>query len=241
MPSLSQLSITDSIMLACSIFLLWRGWNKGIIQMMLGPIAFILGLIAAYFYFKVSQNLPISILISIIAPLGIRIILSLILNLTAKKEDGQKTISLLSRILGSALEWSWGIFFIILMVVLLGILPKNFPGVNSFQPDIHRSKTFQLTQRYLPIQKHDDFKKITNTFAQLQNPKKIEQLQKTPEYQALYNDKAFKEILSDPQVVKAIEKGQLAELLKNPKFLKLLHDPQTIQKFLNFQKRLLQE
>jgi hypothetical protein len=74
----------------------------------------------------------------------------------------------------------------------------------------------------------------------LTDPKGLEHLGKTKEFQDVMNDPLVQELLNDPQTIKAIEQKDIGKLMQSPKFIAITKNPDLLKKFLALYSGILQ-
>jgi hypothetical protein len=232
--------MTDKIILIAALILFWRGWNKGILRTIFGPIALIVCSVLSYFYYIFTRDLVAAAAIGIIAPIVLNILFSIMLNLlaTGKEKNG---IALFSRIGAALLNLIWGEFILIVVILTVLMIPLQLPFLNKAQKDIEGSTVYSLVKPTMDeLLKTHNVQPIDPTkIAALSDPKKVEALEKSPEFQNLVSDPRIQELLSDPEIIEQVENRQIAQLMQNPKFIELTRDPELLKKFLALYSQML--
>ena len=233
---------TDKIIFFSLIFLFWRGWSKGFSQTVLGPVALIIGTIISYIYYMVFRNLVIAIAIGIIAPIIINIIFSMTLGVIFLGNE-KKNMSILSRFSGACINTFWGEFLILTGLFLIILIPLRLPLIVTAQNDIKQSYTYdQLTNSINQAFKIDVVNNLDPSRLQaLSDPKALDALGKTKEFQEVLQDPLVQTLLNDPETTQAIESKDIGKLLQNPKFIALTKDPALLKKFLTLYSKILEK
>jgi len=231
--------MTDKIIFFAVILLLWRGWSKGILRTIFGPIALIICSVLSYAYYLYTRDMVIAAAIGIVAPIVLNILFSIMLNLISHDKD--KNTSLIGRIIAALLNLLWGGFIIAVMLFTILMIPFDLPLLQRAQKDIERSSSYVLIKPVIDqtLQKHNVQPIDPSKLAALSDPKKMEEVEKTEEYQSLVNDKRIQDILNDPSVNDLIERKQIAQLMQHPKILELTRDPELLKKFLALYSKIL--
>lgn len=230
------MTITDKIIFFSAILLFWHGWSKGFLQTILGPIALIIGTLLSYFHYVIYHNLVVATAIGIVGPIILSIAFSMTLGVLLLAGD-KKNYSMISRFCGAVINMCWGEFLIITGMFLVILIPLRLPVVQTAQADIQQSVSYAQTKLILSqiFQEQQDSisafdpSKITA----LTDPKAIEKVGETVEFQDLMQEPLVQELLNDPDANKAIDQKDIGKLLQNPKFIALTRDPALLQKFLS--------
>jgi hypothetical protein len=232
--------MTDKILFFAAIILFWRGWNKGFLRTVFGPVALVVCSIVSYFYYLWCHDIVIAAAIGIIAPIFLNIIFSITLNLVTTGKD-RTSIALPSRVIAGFLNLLWGEFILIVVFLTVLMLPFDFPSLKKAQTDIQGSSSYAFikpTMDQILASKHvqpiDPVK-----MAALSDPEKLKDLEKSSEYQTLVNDPRIQDLLTDPSIAQEIENKQISALIQNPKFLELTRDPELLKKFMALYSKML--
>ncbi len=233
--------ITDSIMLAALLYFFYRGWRKGALRTLLGPITLIAGFCAAFIYYQQTRNIPISLLICFLGPIALKIFISLMLKIWDKATDKKVPLSIFSRLFGSLFSILWSGSYIVLFIISIGLLPMRFGWLEKIQDDVAASKSYtiidQFMKSWIPATS-GDIKKLTAIF---QNPDKLQQFQSTKEFKALMTDDNLKEIFSDKEIVEQLQNKDYGKLLTNPKIQSIFQNEQVLKKMFALNKKIMTE
>jgi len=234
-------SITDSIVIALTLYFLYRGWSKGLLRVLAGPIALLVGCLGAYIYYTQEKNIIVAFLISVVAPLILNIVFSLALTVWQKIAKIETPISTASRVWAAGICAIWGDINILLIIVLVVLLPVNIPWVESARKDIFNSATYSLIDqwtRHLIPEKSIDIRTVSKA---LNDPGAMEHLQSSTEYKAVMEDEAFQQLLADEETMKDIQDKNFAKLLANPKLQAMLKDPEMVKKILDLNVKIMEQ
>ncbi len=234
------MTMTDKIILIAALILFWRGWNKGILRTIFGPIALIVCSVLSYFYYMFTRDMIAAAAIGIIAPIVLNILFSIMLNLLATGKE-KNSIALFSRIGAALLNLIWGEFILVVVIMTILMIPLQLPYLNKAQKDIEGSTAYSLAKPTMDeLLKTHNVQPIDPTkIAAFSDPKKVEALEKSPEFQNLVSDPRIQELLNDPEIIEQVENRQIAQLMQNPKFIELTRDPELLKKFLALYSQML--
>jgi len=234
------MTMTDKIIFFSGILLFWRGWNKGVLRTIFGPLALIACSIVSYFYYLLSHDLIAAAAIGILAPIVLNIIFSIVLNLLCIGKE-KNDIALPGRIIAAFLNLLWGEFLLGVTILTVVMLPLQLPFLTKAQNDIEQSSIYSMMKPSLDgMLKSNHAQPIDPTkIAALSDPKKMEALEQSAEYQNLINDPRIQGLLNDPSISEEIQNKQIAQLMQNPKFIELTRDPELLKKFLALYSKML--
>ena len=234
------MTMTDNIIFFAAIILFWRGWTKGILRTIFGPIALVVCSFLSYFYYILTRDLLVAAAIGIAAPIVLNIIFSILLNLLTAGKDKER-IATFSRITAGLLNLIWGEFILIVTILTVLMLPFELPSLNKAQKDIEGSSMYGFVKPALDeaLKAHHIQAIDPTKIAALSDPKKLEALEKTAEFQSLMDDDRIKQILNDPVINEQIKNKQIAQLMQNPKIIELTRDPALLKKFLALYSKML--
>lgn len=232
---------TDKIVFFFAIYLFWRGWSKGFLQTALGPIALIIATLFSYIYYIITHNMIIAVAIGTIGPIILSIILTMTIGTLLLAGD-KKNLSLLSRFLGASINTIWGEFLLITGIFLILFIPLKIPLVQNIQNDIQQSWShLQLKTKIDEMFDQDVAGALDpSRLAILTDPKGLEHLGKTKEFQDVMNDPLVQDLLNDPKTTQAIEQKDIGKLMQSPKFIAITKDPDLLKKFLALYGLILQ-
>ena len=234
-------SMTDSIILALTLFFSYRGWSQGLLRTLIGPIALLLGCIMAVIHYSQNHNIIMAFAISVVAPMLLNLSLSFVLTIWNKTINTDKTISPASRAWGAGLCALWGGINLLLVIVLIALIPSNAPWIENARRDIFNSRTYSLLGRWtkhLVPQKSLDIRSVSQI---LQNPNQMQNLQSSEEYKAVREDKSIQDILKDEEMMRDIQEKNFAKLLANPKMQALIKDPELVKKILDMNVKIMEQ
>ena len=232
---------TDKIIFFFAIFLFWRGWSKGFLQTVLGPVALIIATVLSYIYYIIYRNMVIAIAIGTIGPIILSIIFSMTIGTLLLAAD-KKNISLLSRFLGATINTVWGEFLLVTGIFLILFIPLKIPLVQSIQSDIQQSWSYLQVKTTIDEVFDQDVAGVLDPskLAVLTDPKGLERLGQTKEFQEVMNDPLVQDLLNDPETIQAIEQKDIGKLMQSPKFITITKNPDLLKKFLSLYGTILQ-
>ncbi len=233
-------SLTDSIILILLIYFFYAGWRKGLLLILLGPIALILGGIIAFVYYKQTQNIIISLLISIIAPFFINLTFALLLKIKKSTDKKEKSSLTVSQFWAGMINMLWNGCWVILTLICIILAPVPSNWFKNMQNDILRSKTYFLVNHLTGKKLNQTPTDIQKTLNTLNDTDKIMRLQSTKEYDELISNPKIHALMSDEETIKQIKDKNFKELLSNPKIQAIMQDPELLKKFLAMQTKMME-
>lgn len=228
------MNMVDKIIFFSAVLLFWRGWGKGFLQTILGPVALIIGTILSFVYYFIFHNLLIAAAIGIIIPIILSIIFSMTLGVIFLGQD-KKHISTISRFCGGIINTVWGEFLFFMALFLIILIPLHLPLIESAQKDIKGSNSYTFLNSIVKKEFNFDIKSTLDPtqFKALTDPKALDRLSQTSEFQNLLADPLVQNLLNDPEADKAIESKDIGKLIQNPHFIAITKDPDLLKKFLS--------
>jgi hypothetical protein len=145
-----------------------------------------------------------------------------------KMTNPDAKLSLISRISGAFLTFSWGIIIWVITIILLGF----FPPINNFLKRMHNDIHYSVT--YAIIKPLDPTAKPNKANTPGAEPEKTAE----EEMQSLSEDPRIMDLMNDPLVVKAISKQDYATLMSHPKIMAIVQDPELLKKMMSLYKKL---
>lgn len=119
------MTVTDFATGILSIYFLYRGAVRGFINSLIFPLSMIAATILSAVYFKISNDMIISLAIGLVGPFLLCFLLKLIFKMWVQAINSDiKQPSSLSRLAGAALNLIWGWVFIVFTLILLAVLPS---------------------------------------------------------------------------------------------------------------------
>jgi len=233
------MNTVDLIVLIVGLFYFIRGWMKGFLRTIFGPISLIIGSIVSYLYFKQSGNVFVSILIGLILPFILNFGLSLLINIWRKATDEDDDFFTIGRLLGGIFSFIWGVSLATLIVLLIVLTPLQISWLKSLQHQIKQSQYYSLLDRYFTLEKTNDQIGLNTLQEILNDPVKIQRFQETQTFRELVNDEKLKNIFSDQETLNNLKNNNIGALLKNPEFVKLISDEEFRTKILSAYQEIL--
>lgn len=236
-------SITDYIVATALLYYIIRGFCRGFLGTLLGPISLIIGVLASYFYYSLNQNFILCLLISIAGPFIIHLFLSLTLKFWHKTIHRDESISLMSRFSGACMSLLWSGGILILALILVSFIPGNIVGFRSIQKNVLGSRSYAIIKKLLedtlPLDKNvPAAREITDLF---QNPAQMDALRSDEEFKDILNDDKIARLLSDEETRQDLQNKNIAKLLSNPAMQDVLKDKDLLKNLFALQKKLIHE
>ena len=231
---------TDLSVVLLLVYFFYAGWKKGLLRILMGPIALVVGSIVAYIYYQQTKNLAISLIIGIVGPLLIEIGLSLILKFTAdakKKED--QPIFTWGQFGGGIINLFWNGSIVALVLIFIAIVPFSVPWFEHIQTDVLHSRSFVILNQ-CSGNKLRSSQTSTPTAKMAANSKQAKNIQSTPEFQKLMDDPRIQALYNDPETLQEIKDKDIVKLLSNPKMQTVLQDPKLLQQFLAVNQKMME-
>ena len=221
------MTVTDFATCVISVYLLYRGATRGFINSLLFPFSIIAATVLSAVYYKMTNNLIISLIIGLIGPFVLSVLLRFILKLWAQAFNNDiKQPGFISRLAGAALTLIWGWVFIILLLILLAVIPTWWGNLTAVHNDVIKSASYLIAAK--PVK--DAFFNDSQQNAAI--PPDNSALR--DDAKSLVEDPRFQKILQDPEIQDEINAHQIGNLMSNPKMMNLVQqimsDPATMKK-----------
>ena len=169
-----NLMITDYITAAILLYLFYKGWRKGFLKTLLGPISLVIGCIMAFVYYQRTHNITTSLLICFFSPFVLKFLASIFLKLWHKAVNNNDPLSTSSRLMGSGISILWGGSYFVILYIMIAMVPLRIPWFEKIQSDVTSSHSYAFIEHWV-INKIPgaslDIKKITEL---LEDPSKLE-------------------------------------------------------------------
>ena len=221
--------VTDALVALITLFLLWRGSSRGILQSLIGPLAFIVASFGAYLYYKSTGNILISLSIGIIGPMILYWLLLLIIRMIASMVGGKTEPNILSRIAGAFVTTMWGLIIIVPIIIMLSFLPNLHPTIKTITTDIKISNAYTAVKPFFKLLKLPHEQPAQTATGSVRKDKVIT----TNALEEIQNDKHMQELINDPAIKQAIEDKNYAALLSNPKIMQMAQNPEFVKKLMS--------
>lgn len=234
-------SVTDSVVLALTLYFLYRGWSQGLLRTLVGPIALLLGCVIAAIYYAQSHNIIMAFALSLVVPVILNIVFSLTLTIWQKTVNADSPVSPASRAWGAGLCALWGDINLLLIIVLIALIPSNASWIENIRRDIFSSATYSIVDqwtKHLVPKKSIDIRAASQV---LKDPGQMQRLQSSAEYKAVWEDKTIQTLLTDEEIMKDIQDKNFAKLMANPKMQALVKDPQLVKKILDMNVKMMEQ
>lgn len=232
---------TDTIIIGAALYLFFKGWHRGFLRTLLGPVSLLIGCAMGFMYYHRTQNLVLSFGISIISPFIITILVSAMLKLWHKAVNDKASLPFSSRLLGSIISILWGGSYLAITLISIGIIPIRSGWFEKIQNDVTTSKSYTLLVKWtgnkIPATSID-MKKISDIY---KDPSAMEKFQSTKEFKSLIEDERLKEIFSDETTAEQIRNKDFSKLLSNPKIQAVFQDKELLEKVFALNKIIMEE
>lgn len=220
----------DMIVLLLFLYYLWRGWKKGFLGSILGPISLLAGCLLSYSYYQKTQNILIALSISLFGPIFFHITAAIFLKMWAVASDRKKTLSVASRLFGAAFSLSWSGGMLVLLILLVMVIPSAVPYAGKLRDHLSGTQTYMLISHY-----------SNQRPLQMDDPKQMERLSETKEYKQVMQDDRFRKLVMDPEVQKYIGDKDFGGLMNDENVKGALQDRDLMLQLFEFQKRIIQD
>lgn len=233
------MGLTDLIVIVAIVAFTVQGWRKGLARTLAGPLAFLISIGGAAFYYKKTGNLLGTLSITFLGPLVLGLIFSLLLFFRYKNKKSRNQMSQSSRITGGFFAAAWGGAWVLLLLFFLMILPAYFPVLQKIKTGIEHSASYRLARNFIP-QEHRSLPSWDENLKTLADPSRLQAIQSSPEFHDLQQHPKIQVLLTDQEILTQIEQQEFARLLTNPKIQALLKDEELIKKFWELNRRIME-
>lgn len=231
----------DSIVSALLLYFLYRGWAKGFLRTLIGPISLIVACIAGIIYYSSTHNIMAGILIGVLGPILLNILFSISINIWHQTVNVNRPLSYASRLLGSGFSLVWGSLHLALMIILLFMIPLDFPWLRHLREQVLLSRSYaviqQQTKTILPVESLN----APQLLEMLRDPAHLEKVHSLEEYKTLMEEKVIMDILSDEDILRYIEDKNFSQLMTNPKVQSLLENPEVLKKVFDLNIKIIEQ
>ncbi len=233
----------DYIVLILLLILFILGWRRGFLNILFGPLSFVLGSAIGSFYYFRTYNIAASILIIFITSFFLHMGFSRLLQLWRKvrgEGEGKSGFSF-PRLLAGIFNLIWQGSFVIIALLIIPLIPSEDGGLlENIQENITASKTYTFTDHWTHewASSQFDAKKI---FEVLKDPSSMEHIKESSQYQNLIKDERITALLEDEKIKKNIETYHYLELLNNPKVHAVLNDKNLIKNLFALNRKIIRE
>ncbi|MDD3374275.1 MAG: hypothetical protein PHY73_00945 [Candidatus Omnitrophica bacterium] len=243
-----MINSVDIIIFIFVLFFFASGWRKGIVRVSLKFIAMFLGAAFSLYHFSATQNILQSIAILIFGSIGLAVALSILLKIWNKKISHSKTPAALSRVLGSILGLSWGLWIALIVIFSILILPLNTPLAQEIKTNIFQSFTYMnianripLFQKFIKQRTQNDSTSLIDNLPINISEKQIKVFRASKEFQNISQNESLQEIVNDAALKEKIENRDITALVNDPKIQKLLQDKDFTQNIMGLYSTILKE
>lgn len=232
---------TDYVVLISIIYFFYKGWKKGVLRTLLGPISLVIGGYVGFAHYQKTQDMITGLLICIISPFILTILGSAILKIWHSAVEKKDYIPTPSRFIGGIFSALWGSTYLIMMLVMIAIIPAKFEWFEPIQKNVAMSNSYIFVNEWLSKKvpaASFDIKKLTSAF---EDPETLRRVESTKEYNDLMSDPNLKEIFTDEETAKQIEEKNYTQLLSNSKIQAVFQDEALLKKVFALNKKILQD
>ncbi|VAW11774.1 hypothetical protein MNBD_BACTEROID05-1171 [hydrothermal vent metagenome] len=234
-------STTDIIVAAFLCIFFLRGWFRGFVKSILGPLSLVAGTFLAYGYYAKTNKVIIALCISLFGPFIIQILLSFVFKIFNKILKNDSKPSMISGLIGGSISTLWSGAMLSLTILLIAFIPENFPKIKPIQEDVLQSISYKNIHKIAGDKIPSASLDVKEISAIFENPKKLKKLQSSKEYENLMEDTKFRDLMSDKKIQKDVEDKNFVALLKNPKMQAIMKDKNLVKKLFEFQKQLIDQ
>jgi hypothetical protein len=229
-----MIKILDIFLLLFLFYFFLIGWHKGIVRLLLGPLAFGLASAIAGLYFLQTNQFIYSFVILILGFFILSLLLSKGLSLWNKSVCEGRPSWLPSKVLGASVASLWAGLFLTTILVIISILPNSIPLISKPKKAVLNSSTYafindHILKHIISQNKLKQVAALLSFSAEDQSPgllkdQDIEKIQASEEFQALQDNKDIQNILEDEQLIKNIEDKNFTAVLQSPHIRALLQN-----------------
>jgi uncharacterized membrane protein required for colicin V production len=234
-------STTDIISAVCLIFFFYRGWAKGFLRNILGPVSLILSCVLAAIYFRETKNMITSLLIGILGPFALNILFSVLIAVWNKTMDGKKDPSQISRLLGAGVSLLWGGFHLVLILALISLAPGNAGWMKNLKSDVLQSRSYTMVILWIKKLSLEAFPDIGKTAMLLRDPGYSQKLRSLPGYAELMRDQTIRHLLSDEDLMQKLKNCDIKEMVTNPKTRAVFQNPALLKKLMDLNIKMIEQ
>jgi len=232
--------VVDYVIIALFVFFFYRGWSKGLLGTLLGPISLVIGCIIAYVFYLQTQKFVIALLISIFAPFLINFFCSLLLKAMRKVKDEKNRLTF-GQMFGATFNVLWCGSIVILTLVLIVSIPVNAAWLQKIQEQITNSQSYTFVYHLFGENISNSAVNMRKVYSVYEDPERIRELQESKEFKQLMNNTKIQEVLKDEELVQNIRDKNFTKVLSNSKMQSLFQDKELLKQFLELHKELLKQ
>ena len=230
----------DLIVIVLVLYYLYRGWTKGFVGSLIGPISLLLGAGISYMYFRQSHNMMVAGIISFFCPILIHVTLSVVTNVSTYGHRKPEP-SVISSLFGAVISLGWSGGILVLLMLMINVLPPQLPSIAAIQERLALTKSYQLVNHVTGSFSIYSSMPIQTFMAVLENPEQLAAVQSSAEYQSFVNDDRIKALMSDPEIQSAVEDRNIGKMLADKRMIDLLQDEDLLSKIFAVQGLIIQQ
>ena len=232
---------TDTVIAACLIFFFYRGWSKGFLRNLLGPISLVLSCVLAAIYFRETKNMIAALLMGIFGPFVLNILFSLSIAAWNQTIDGRKDLSEISRLLGAGVSLLWGGIYLVLVLALIPMAPGNSGWMKNLKENVLQSRSHAIVSPWVKTFFPGGSLDIGKVTQLLQDPRYSQKVRSLPEYAELMQDETIQGLLSDEELMQKLQNQDLGEMLTNPKTQALFQNKELLKKLMDLNVKMIEQ
>jgi len=232
---------TDLVVLLLLIFYIYRGWRKGILRSLIGPVSLVICGMIAMIHYDLNENMITSLSIAVGGAFILTILLSVVLSLMRLTVDKEYRDYVFwgSRLLGSIFNLVWKGALLGFFLIALSLIPSNLFGLQKAHDDIVGSFSYSVAHRLTSSIKPT--KELMETFDLINDSHYMDKLAETDEYEQLMNDEKIQELREDPEIAKMMDEKNISGLMSNPKIIEMLQDDEFMLKINELSRKAYQQ
>lgn len=230
----------DLIVIGLVLYYIGRGWLKGFVGSLIGPISLFLGAGISYMFFRQSHNMMISGIIGFFAPILIHITLSVVTNVTTYGRQ-KPPPSLISSFFGAVISTAWSGGILVLMMLMINVLPPQLPTIGRLQEGLSLSKSFQAVNRMTGNFSIYSSMPVQTFMSVLENPEQLAAVQSSDAYQSFVNDDRIRDLMNDPDIRSAVEDRNIAKMMADKRMIDILQDEDMLSKVFAVQRLIIEQ
>ena len=234
-------NVIDLIVVCLILYYLFRGWSKGFVGSLIGPISLLLGAGISYMYFRQSQQMLTSAIISVFAPILIHITLSVVTNVSTYGMGKKPDPSLISSLFGSMISVVWSGGILIMLMLMLMVLPAQLESIGSIQERLTVSKSYQLVNKLTGNFSIYSSIPVQTFMGVLENPDQMALIAESEEYKAFISDDRIKALVHDEEIQQYVKDRNIAKMLADKRTMDILKDEDLLSKIFAVQRLIIEQ
>lgn len=228
--------MVDIIFLAIIFYFLISGLQKGFLAYFLEFLLISVCVFGSWLYYKETHNFLYSLIILFFSPVVLAIIFRFLFHVSSVGFQNLKwpNLSHLNNIAGGVIGFIWGIFWTIIICLIINIVPVNNQIFLKFKENISNSFVLKFIKDTIPLKEVFFIYKINELSKIFNNPEAIRDLKNDPEFVKLMEEEKIQNFIKDRTVINQLKNKQILSLIDNPKFIVILEDIELLKRFIQF-------